>query len=165
MRLVVTTPTAVIVDVEGIRHLVAEDETGSFGIEPGHADFLTVLSVSVISWRDQAGAAHHVAVRGGVLTVHDGQLLKVATRDAVSEDSLTELSQAVLARFRDDAATESASRVSTARMHLATMRQLQRFLDAGRRPLPVGGPPRLDTGILGHELGTANGNPGGDPGE
>jgi F-type H+-transporting ATPase subunit epsilon len=145
-----------------VRHVVAEDETGRFGIEPGHADFLTVLVISVISWSDPAGDTHHAALRGGVLTVEGGEHVQVATRDAISEDSLAKLGDAVLDRFRDDAAAESASRVSTARLHLATMRQLQRFLESGRQPRSVGGPPRLDAGILAHGSGSgADGRSGG----
>ena len=43
MKLLVTTPLAVIVDVEDVRHIRADDETGAFGILPGHANFITVL--------------------------------------------------------------------------------------------------------------------------
>jgi F-type H+-transporting ATPase subunit epsilon len=35
-------------DVVAVR---AEDESGSFGILSGHADFLTALTVSVVAWR------------------------------------------------------------------------------------------------------------------
>ena len=45
----------------------------AFGILPGHADFLTALSISVVTWRDQAGAEHHLAVRGGMLEVRGGE--------------------------------------------------------------------------------------------
>ena len=69
MRLLVTTPMAVIVDADSVRHVRAEDETGAFGILPGHADFITALAVSVITWRNGTDEEHHVAVRGGVLTV------------------------------------------------------------------------------------------------
>ena len=51
MRFTVTTPTAVVEDVDDIRHIRAEDESGAFGILPGHADFVTVLPVSVVMWR------------------------------------------------------------------------------------------------------------------
>ena len=159
MRLLVTTPTALIVDEADVRHVRAEDETGAFGILPGHADFLTVLSISVISWRDAADTTRHVAVRGGLLTVRDGKLVEVATRDAVSEESLEDLHGAVLNRFREDAIVETEARVSTARLHMATMRQVQRFLESGRAQVPVGGPPKFDAGILsGHGGGNGNGN-------
>ena len=50
MRLLITTPTAVIVDERDVVAVRAEDESGSFGILDGHADFLTALTVSVVSW-------------------------------------------------------------------------------------------------------------------
>ena len=86
MRLLVTTPVSVVIDADDVAHVRAEDETGAFGVLPGHADFITVLAISVITWRDQAGVEHHVAVRGGVLTVRDGDLVEVATREAVGDD-------------------------------------------------------------------------------
>jgi len=140
VRLLVTTPTELVVDVEEVRHLRGEDATGAFGILPGHADFLTVLEVSVLTWRDAHDQLHHVAVRGGLLTVRDGALIEVATREAVGEETLAALGEAVLERFRTEAEAESESRVSTARLHMATMRQIERFLESGRHPLPIGAP-------------------------
>ena len=55
----VATPLAIIAEADDVAHLRAEDETGAFGILPGHADFLTALSISVASWRDRTGAEHH----------------------------------------------------------------------------------------------------------
>jgi F-type H+-transporting ATPase subunit epsilon len=155
MRLLVTTPMSVVVDEGNVRHVRAEDETGAFGILPGHADFITVLTVSVITWRDQSGEAHHVAVRGGVLTVRQGAVVEVATRDAVGEDTLRRLGQAVLARFREQVQAEEESRISATRLHLEAIRQLQRYLESGRQPVPQGPPPSLDTA-------TARGGPPGE---
>ncbi len=140
MRLMVTTPLRVVVDADHVTHIRAEDETGAFGILQGHADLVTVLTVSVISWLNHDGDEHHVAVRGGVLTVRGGSLVEVATRDAVGEDTLRALGDAVLARFRADARAETESRVSSTRLHLAAMRQMQRYLEAGRNPIPQGHP-------------------------
>lgn len=143
MRLLVTTPISVVVDAENVSHVRAEDETGAFGILPGHADFITVLAVSVITWRNHVGEEHHVAVRGGVLTVRNGNLVEVASRDAVGEDTLRELGRAVLTRFRDEARREEEWRVSATRLHLAAIRQLQRYLESGRQPVPRGHPAAL----------------------
>lgn len=143
MKLLVTTPVSAVLEVEDVLHVRAEDETGAFGILPGHADFITVLSISVITWRDQAGERHHIAVRGGVLTVRGGQSVEIATRDAVGENTLRQLGDAVLTKFRDEAAAEKEARVSTTRLHLATIRQLQRYLEAGRQPVPMGTVPPL----------------------
>ena len=67
IQLTITTPTAVAVQADGVAHVRAEDETGAFGILPGHADFVTALTPSVVSWRDADGREGHCAVRGGVL--------------------------------------------------------------------------------------------------
>ena len=72
MRLLITTPLAVVIDEEDVAYIRAQDETGTFGILPHHAGFLTVLNVSVLSWRNAAGKEHNVALRGGVLEVRDG---------------------------------------------------------------------------------------------
>lgn len=136
MRLLVTTPMAVLIDADDVHHVRAEDETGAFGILPGHADFITALTVSVITWRDVRNREHHVAVRGGVLTMRDGEVVEVATREAVGEDTLAELGQVVLERFREEVQAEEESRVSVARLHLATIRQLQRYLESGRQRVP-----------------------------
>jgi F-type H+-transporting ATPase subunit epsilon len=134
MRLLVTTPMSVVVDVDDVKHVRAEDETGALGILPGHADFITVLSVSVITWRNHFDEEHHVAVRGGVLTVNDGRLVEVATREAVGERTLRQLGRSVLERFREEVQAEEESRTSATRLHLAAIRQLQRYLESGHRP-------------------------------
>ncbi len=55
MKLIVTTPSAVVVEADSVHHVRAEDETGAFGILPDHADFLTVLAISVITWERSDG--------------------------------------------------------------------------------------------------------------
>lgn len=155
MRLLVTTPVSVIVDAEDVLHVRADDETGAFGILPGHADFVTVLTASVITWRKHIDEDHHVAVRGGVLTVRGGDLVEVATREAVGEDTLHRLGGAVLERFREEVQAEKASRVSATRLHLAAIRLLQRYLESGRQSLPQGHPTALGTS-------TARGSPPGE---
>lgn len=133
MRLVVTTPTTVILDRDDVGYVRAEDETGAFGIMPGHADFMTVLTVSVITWRNSDEKDHYIAVRGGVLTVQDGSTIEVATRDAISDQSLGTLHDSILDRFRRDEDAEEQTRVSTTRLHLAAIRQIQQYLHAGRQ--------------------------------
>ncbi len=45
MRLRITTPLAVVIDEDAVLALRAEDASGSFGIQPLHADFLTSLAI------------------------------------------------------------------------------------------------------------------------
>ena len=77
------TPLSVIIDEDGVLAVRAEDATGSFGILPGHADFLTSLAISVVSWMSGNGTRHYCAVRRGVLTVAGGHDIAIASRETV----------------------------------------------------------------------------------
>ena len=128
MKLTITTPLAIVVDAEEVAHLCAEDATGAFGILPGHADFLTALALSVVTWRDPNGSEHHVAVRGGMLEVRGGTAIYIASREAVAGDDLHLLETDVLASFRRAIDVERAARTDAQRLYLAAIRQICRFL-------------------------------------
>jgi F-type H+-transporting ATPase subunit epsilon len=128
MRLTVATPFAIITDAGDVVHVRAEDETGAFGLLPGHADFLTALAVSVLTWRDAEGREHHVALRGGMLQVQGGDAIAVATSEAVPGDDLHRLETDVLASFRRQLGEEQAARTDAQRLYLAAIRQIVRYL-------------------------------------
>jgi len=144
VRLTVSTPLAVIADSEGVEHVRAEDETGAFGILPGHADFLTALSLSVVSWRDLKGGEHHLAVRGGMLEVRGGTLITIATREAIAGDDLKWLQTEVLATFRRRTDEERKSRTDAQRLYLAAIRQICRYLRPRTSPVPAESMARLE---------------------
>ena len=138
MKLVVTTPLSIVVDVSDVVHLRAEDETGAFGILSGHADFLTALSISVATWRDRTGSEHHVAVRGGMLQVLGGDTITIATREAIVSDDLGHLQTEVLTAFRRETEEERSARTDARRLYLAAIRQINRFLKSERTPAMPG---------------------------
>ena len=133
MRLRITTPLSVVVDEDGILALRAEDATGSFGILPRHADFLTSLAVSIVSWRSENETQHYCAVRGGVLSVNAGRDIAIATREAVTGDDIATLDQTILGRFRVDIETERTERVESTRLQLNAIRQIVSHLGSGAR--------------------------------
>ena len=139
MRLTVTTPLAVVVETGDVAHLRAEDETGAFGILEGHADFLTALPVSVVTWRDAHALEHHVAIRGGMLEVRGGETVAVATREAIASDDLRRLETEVLVAFRRASEEEKAARIDAQRLYLAAIRQICRFLRSERTATVPGG--------------------------
>lgn len=147
MRLVVATPVLVAADIDDAVAVRAEDETGKFGILDGHADFLTALAISVLSWRRRDGREGHCAVRGGVLSVSNGKTVSVATREAVVSDDLVRLEREVLARFRRTGEEEKAARASSERLYLAAVRRMLAYLRPERatrtlsESAPYGGPP------------------------
>ncbi len=122
MSLRIMTPLAIVVD-QPASSLRAVDGSGSFGILPGHASFLTRLAVSVVSWTTPEGEARFCAVRAGALTVKAGQV-SIATREAVTGNDLPTLDHEVLARFRTELEEERSEHVEVTRLHLTAMRQI-----------------------------------------
>ncbi|SDS51819.1 F0F1 ATP synthase subunit epsilon [Bradyrhizobium canariense] len=133
MRLRIVTPLSVVVDEDGVLALRAEDASGSFGILPRHADFLTSLAISVVEWKSANGTQHFCAVRYGVLSVTEGQQIAIATREAVVGSDLATLDRSVLARFRADTETERTERVESTRLQLNAIRQIMRHLQPASR--------------------------------
>jgi F-type H+-transporting ATPase subunit epsilon len=140
MRLVVSTPLAVVVDAANVVHVRAEDDTGAFGIQPRHALFVTALCVSVVTWREADGSLHHVAVRRGILMVRDGETVEVATLEAIAGDDLVALEGEVLLRLRERGRAEEAARSSAQQLQLAARRQILRYLrpEAASQEPPLG---------------------------
>jgi F-type H+-transporting ATPase subunit epsilon len=132
MRLRVTTPVAFVVDAEGVRNVRLEDATGAFGVQRGHAPFVTLLAPSVVTWRGGDGGEHHVAVRRGVLSV-SGDVIHVATREAVPGDDLARLEHDVVASFRREEQIERTARGGAARLQTVVIRRLYQYL-RGARP-------------------------------
>jgi len=132
MRLLITTPAAVVVDHADVVAIRAEDETGGFGILSGHADFLTALAISTVSWRRAKGDEFYCAVRGGMLSVSRGNEVAIASRDAMVGESLDQLEHVVLAEYRNIVETERASRVEVMRLHMKAIRQIVRYLQPKR---------------------------------
>jgi F-type H+-transporting ATPase subunit epsilon len=128
MKLLITTPTAIVIDDADAATVRAEDESGSFGILQGHTDFLTALSVSVVSWRHSDGARRYCAVRRGVLSVTKGSLVAIATREAIAGDDLDHLENIVLAGFRDNIEAERAARTASLQLQMNAIRKIVRYL-------------------------------------
>jgi F-type H+-transporting ATPase subunit epsilon len=133
MKLTVATPLAIVVDADDVAYVRAEDETGAFGVLPGHADFLTALSVSAVVWRDGRGVEHYVAVRGGVLEVSNGRTVAIATPQALAGENLRDLQTEVLTDFRRALDEEKTARVDAEKLYLAAVRQICKFARTSER--------------------------------
>ena len=133
MKLSIVTPLSIVIDEDGVLAVRAEDATGSFGILPRHADFVTSLAISVVSWQSRNGTRHYCAVRRGVLSVVGGNEVVIATREAVPGDDLTILDKTVLARFHADLESERTENVESTRLRLNAIRQMMHHLRPGHR--------------------------------
>lgn len=130
MNLRITTPGAIVVD-RPVASIRAEDASGSFGILPGHADFLTALEISVVLWREADGRSGYCAVRNGILTVTGGNDIAIATREALVGDDLDQLETAVLAGYRQHRDAERTSRAASTKLRMQAIRHMVEALQGG----------------------------------
>jgi len=128
MRLLITTPVEVVVDQRNVVCVRAEDESGGFGILPGHTDLLTALTVSVVSWRCADGGSGFCAVRHGVLEVRSGTEVAIATREATPDKDLEHLEHAVLTKFHEKAEAERSARSKSLQQQMKAIRQIVRYV-------------------------------------
>jgi F-type H+-transporting ATPase subunit epsilon len=133
MRLRIVTPLDVVVDEDAVTTIRAEDATGSFGIQAGHADFLTSLAISVVSWARADGTRRYCAVRRGMLSVAQGKQVAIATREAIPGGDLTTLDTTVLTRFRADIERERSERFESVQLQLNAIRRIVSQLQLNSR--------------------------------
>ncbi|MDQ0505720.1 F0F1 ATP synthase subunit epsilon [Xanthobacter agilis] len=132
LTLTITTPTRVLVAGLEVRAVRAEDESGSFGLLPGHTDFLTVLPASVLRWRTADDVTHYCAQGGGLLTVEGGTRVAVACRQGTLGDDLARLEEEVERLRAAETDIARKARVEQMRLHANAVRQLMRFLRPAR---------------------------------
>lgn len=144
LRLTIATPNALLVDDCPVRCLQAEDPSGSFGLLPGHADFLTVLGPSIVRWKDPGEIRHFCAVRAGVLNVRKGQHVGIACREGILGDDLDSLEQVVRSMREADLDAIRRAQVEQTRLHAQVVRQLMRHLQDSRRLVNITSAPDQD---------------------
>ena len=128
LDLTIATPLDMIVNHEAAISVRAEDESGSFGIRPAHADFITMLAPSVVRWVAPDGVRRLCAVDGGVMTVAGGRMVAIACREAIVGESLDLLEREVARVRAAQLDAERRVRVETLRLHAQAVRQMLRYL-------------------------------------
>lgn len=144
LHLTLATPARVLVDSPQVVAVRAEDESGSFGILPGHADFLTVLRPCVLRWHGADNVQHFCAVEEGVLRVSGGKSVTIACRDGVLGDTLDTLEAQIGAARARRLDVLRQARVEQTRLHAQAVRQLLRYLRPGNAPADAGPDGRRD---------------------
>ncbi len=137
LQLIIATPAKLLAQVDDVRSLRAEDDSGAFGVLPGHADLLTVLPPSVVRWTREDGSTRYCALSGGVLRVAGGKRVAIACRrGAVGDDLPLEAEIEALRSAELDA--DRKARVEQTRLHARALRRLMRYLRPGGQPLGDG---------------------------
>jgi F-type H+-transporting ATPase subunit epsilon len=141
LQLIIGTPAKMLVDVDGVRSLRAEDDSGAFGVLPGHADLLTVLPPSVVRWTTEDGATRYCALSGGVLRVAGGRRVAIACRRGAVGADLSALKAEIETLRSAELDADRRARVEQTRLHAQALRRLMRYLRPGGRPLGDGDTP------------------------
>ena len=127
MRLKVFLPTRVLLDKPVVK-IVAEAANGSFGLLPRHVDFVAPLVPSLLSYLDEDGIEHFLALDQGTLVKHGAEVL-VSTQRAVASDNLGRLRATLENEFLSIEDRERRTRSALARLESGIVR---RFMDLGR---------------------------------
>ncbi len=127
-RLTIATPSALLVDESDVRSIRAEDESGGFGLLPGHADLLTVLPASVVRWRGDDRVERYCALRGGLFTATGGDRVAIACRHGVLGGELKLLEEEVRKARAEQADAAARARVEQTRLHANAVRRLIAYL-------------------------------------
>ncbi|APR39280.1 F0F1 ATP synthase subunit epsilon [Paraburkholderia sp. SOS3] len=128
LHLTIATPSGVLVDSTDVVAVRAEDATGSFGILPGHADFLTVLVPCVLRWRTANGEKRFCAVSGAVLRVVDGGHVSIACRAGEPGEALDTLEARMRALREARLDAVRRARVEQMRLNAQAIRQILKYL-------------------------------------
>ena len=128
LSLTVSTPLDIVVDVADVVSFRAADASGDFGILPGHVDLLTVLTRSVIRWKQADAAWRYCVLQGGVLTVEGGKTIRIACRKAIAGPDLARLEHGVRAQLEAETDAARGARVAQTKLHAQAIRQIMRHL-------------------------------------
>lgn len=94
MNLRILLPFHVFAQAADVRRIVAQSETGSFGLLPHRLDCVTALAPGILMYETQAQGEVFVAVDEGVL-IKVGQEVVVSVRRAMGGADLGQLREAV----------------------------------------------------------------------
>ncbi|WP_175948187.1 F0F1 ATP synthase subunit epsilon [Burkholderia pyrrocinia] len=131
LHMTIATPAGMLVDAPDVVAFRAEDASGSFGVLPGHTDFLTALSPCVVRWSTADGTRRFCAVSGGVLRVIDGKDINIACRDGELGDALETLEARVRETRESRIDATRRVRVEQTRLNAQAIRQILKYLRPG----------------------------------
>lgn len=114
--------------VERVQSFVGQDASGSFGILPGHARFMTVLGYGLSRFRTDQGIWQYLACPGAVLRF-EGDCLSLSTRSYLCDPDYGRISALLTGRLADEEAALGSVKDSLQRLEqelFRRMRELER---------------------------------------
>jgi F-type H+-transporting ATPase subunit epsilon len=109
--------------VPGVVSFIGEDASGSFGLQAGHARFMTLLEFGLARFRTAETDWQYLALPGALLDFTEGRLWIGARRFLLDSD-YARISRLLQAQLRADEQALAETKASLRRMEEALMRRL-----------------------------------------
>jgi len=112
--------------IEGVGSFVGQDASGSFGILPGRARFMTVLDYGLARFRWPGGTWHYLACPGAVLSFVDDQLF-LNTRRYLRDDDYERVSALLTGKLAEEEAELKSVKDNLQRLEHELFRRLHQL--------------------------------------
>jgi len=117
--------------VAGVISFVAEDDSGSFGIQAGHARIMASLPFGLARFRTGERGWQYLALPGALLYFRD-DVLTVSTRHFVLDDDYERISAVVREKLQAEEAELKSLKRSMRRMEEEALRRMWQLGQADR---------------------------------
>jgi len=118
----ILTPSETALDIKA-QSVSARGLEGGFGMLPRHMDYIAAIVPSIISYRDEEGKKHLVAVNEGTLT-KCGHDITISVLGVTFGENIEELQEAVLKSYKDFDEDEREARTALAKLEYYVFDQL-----------------------------------------
>lgn len=112
--------------LDPVRHFVAEDATGWFGLLPGHQRFMTALTVGLARLQNEAGEWEYLAFPGALLDI-ENDVITVLTRRFWRHHQLDEINQMLNQALQQEAQNNAQLRRNLADIEENMLRRIQQL--------------------------------------
>lgn len=109
--------------ITGVTSFVGEDASGSFGIQPNHARFMTTLVFGLARFRLATGGWQYLALPGAVAYFNNNELT-ISTRRFLIDADLERISSLLEQELIAEEAELRATRESLHRMEQAMLKRM-----------------------------------------
>lgn len=126
MNLKILLPYRVFAEEKSVNRIVAETQTGFFGILPNRLDFTAALVPGILVYENEKGKEENVAIDEGIM-IKAGDNVFVSVRNAIGGVDLGKLRELVEKEFLNLDERERNVRSVMARLESGFIRELQKF--------------------------------------
>lgn len=129
LQLEVVLPEKVLLKLHGIRSVVIDTPSGSYGLLPGRLDCVSAVSPGILAYFMELGDEHFVAHDTGVM-VKQGRLVSVSVRRAFSGSDLRQIHQQFVEQFLEQDQLELARHQLQTRLESGFLQRFAEFRHA-----------------------------------